>query len=70
MSSSNKVIGLEPCAYKKAVTIEHTVRGAAWRQKDYDFFSSPLCAKILAENNIYLVTWREIRDKITRKNGL
>ena len=54
----------------KAVTIEHEGWGAAWRQKDYDFFSSPLCARLLKENNIYLVSWREIRDKITRKNGL
>lgn len=54
----------------KAVTIEHEGWGAVWRQKDYDFFSSPLCARLLKENNIYLVSWREIRDKITRKDGL
>ena len=54
----------------RAVTIEHEGWGAAWRQKDYDFFSSPLCTKLLKENNIYLVTWREIRDKITRKKDL
>jgi chitin disaccharide deacetylase len=48
----------------KAVTIGHDGWGAAWRQQDYDFFSSPLCAKLLKENNIYVVTWREIRDKI------
>jgi predicted glycoside hydrolase/deacetylase ChbG (UPF0249 family) len=54
----------------RAVTIEHEGWGAAWRQKDYDFFSSPLCTKLLKENNIYLVTWREIRDKITRNKGL
>ncbi len=57
-------------AEMKAVTIEHEGWGATWRQKDYDFFSSPQCARILKENNIYLVTWREIRDKITRSNGL
>ena len=51
----------------KAVTIEHDGWGAAWRQQDYNFFSSPLCAKLLKENNIYVVTWREIRDKITRR---
>jgi hypothetical protein len=53
-------------AEMRAVTIDHEGWGAAWRQKDYDFFSSPLCATILKENHIYLVTWREIRDKITR----
>jgi predicted glycoside hydrolase/deacetylase ChbG (UPF0249 family) len=54
----------------RAVTIEHEGWGAAWRQQDYDFFTSPMCAKLLKDNNIYVVTWREIRDKITRKNGL
>ncbi len=37
----------------KAVTIEHTDWGAAWRQADYDFFSSPACGKLLKDNNIY-----------------
>jgi chitin disaccharide deacetylase len=54
----------------KAVTVDHDGWGAAWRQQDYNFFSSPLCAKLLKENNIYVVTWREIRDKITRRNGM
>jgi predicted glycoside hydrolase/deacetylase ChbG (UPF0249 family) len=53
----------------KAVTIGHEGWGSAWRQQDYNFFSSPLCAKLLKENNIYVVTWREIRDKITRGNS-
>ena len=57
-------------AEMKAVTVDHEGWGATWRQKDYDFFSSPQCARILKENNIYLVNWREIRDKITRRNGL
>ncbi len=51
----------------KAVTIEHEGWGATWRQEDYNFFTSPLCAKLLKDNNIYVITWREIRDKITRK---
>ena len=50
----------------KAVTIDHPAWGAAWRQADYDFFTSPECAEILAEENIVLLTWRELRDKITR----
>ena len=31
----------------RAVTIEHEGWGAAWRQADYDFFTSPLCAKLV-----------------------
>ncbi len=51
----------------KAVTTGFTDWGSAWRQQEYDFFSSPDCAKALKENNIYIITWKEIRDKITRK---
>jgi len=51
----------------RAVTIDHPDWGAAWRQEDFNFFSSPECKKILKENNIYVITWKEIRDKIVRK---
>ena len=51
----------------KAVTVNHEAYGAHWRQLDYDFFSSAECASLLRENNIQLVTWKEIRDKIVRK---
>jgi chitin disaccharide deacetylase len=51
----------------RAVTIDHPDWGAAWRQEDFNFFSSPECKKVLSENNIYVITWKEIRDKIVRK---
>lgn len=51
-----------------AITVDHPDYGAAWRQADFDFFTSPECKKLIDENNIVLVTWREIRDKITRTN--
>lgn len=54
-------------AEMKAVTTDHPDWGAAWRQQDFDFFTSSECAKLLKENNIYVITWKEIRDKITRK---
>ena len=50
----------------QAVTIDHPNWGAAWRQADFDFFTSDSCREILEEESIQLVTWREIRDKITR----
>jgi hypothetical protein len=53
-------------AEMRAVTIDHPDWGAAWRQQDYNFFSSPECTKLLKENNVHVITWREIRDKITR----
>ncbi len=54
-------------AEMKAITIDHDAWGAAWRQQDFNFFSSIECAKLLKQNNIYVITWKEIRDKITRQ---
>tara|TARA_R110002020_G_scaffold125281_11_gene282448 strand:- start:499 stop:1431 length:933 start_codon:yes stop_codon:yes gene_type:complete len=51
----------------RAVTIDHPSWGAEWRQADFDFFTSDACKKLLSDNNIQLVTWKEIRDKIVRK---
>jgi predicted glycoside hydrolase/deacetylase ChbG (UPF0249 family) len=51
----------------KSVTVDHPDYGAAWRQADANFFMSEECKKLLKENKIQLVTWREIRDKIVRK---
>jgi hypothetical protein len=54
-------------AEMQAVTVDHPDYGAAWRQADYDFFTNEECKKILHDQKIQLVTWREIRDKIVRK---
>jgi hypothetical protein len=54
-------------AEMQAVTIDHPDYGAAWRQADYDFFTSVQCKSILRDQKIQVVTWREIRDKIVRK---
>ena len=54
-------------AEMQAVTIDHSDYGAAWRQADYDFFTSEDCKKLLRDQKIQVVTWREIRDKIVRK---
>jgi len=50
----------------QSVTKGFTDWGSAWRQTEFDFFSSPECAQLLKENNIQLVSWREIRDKLYR----
>lgn len=46
----------------KAMTIDHPEWGSEWRQKDYDFFTSDACAKILKKENIHLVTWRQLKE--------
>jgi hypothetical protein len=50
----------------RAITVEHPEYRAKWRQDDYDFLMSAECAKIIKEQDIIMITWRELRDKITR----
>lgn len=45
----------------QAVTIDHPDFGAAWRQRDYDFVTSPEFKKILEKNHIVLVKWRDFQ---------
>jgi predicted glycoside hydrolase/deacetylase ChbG (UPF0249 family) len=52
----------------KGVSIDHPDYGAAWRQEDFDFFTSDACRELLKKNNIVVVTWREIRDKLYRSS--
>jgi predicted glycoside hydrolase/deacetylase ChbG (UPF0249 family) len=49
-----------------AATINHMDFGADWRQADLNFFTSENCRNLLQENNIHVITWREIRDKLLR----
>jgi hypothetical protein len=44
----------------RAATRERATWGAAWRQRDYDFFTSEQFRQILADEHIKLVTWREL----------
>ena len=53
----------------RAATRERPTWGAAWRQRDYDFFTSEQFREILAQQNIKTITWRELarlwRGKMT-----
>lgn len=51
----------------KAITVDHPEWGSEWRQQDFNFFTSAECRELLKQNNIKLITWREIRDKLYRK---
>src|SRR2546422_1754488 len=44
----------------KAATRERDTWGAAWRQRDFDFFTSQEFRQLLQEHSIKLVTWREL----------
>jgi predicted glycoside hydrolase/deacetylase ChbG (UPF0249 family) len=53
-------------AEMQAVTEGHIDYGAGWRQDDVDFFTSDYCRKLLSDEKIKLITWREVRDKLIR----
>jgi predicted glycoside hydrolase/deacetylase ChbG (UPF0249 family) len=50
----------------RGATFDHPGWGAAWRQRDYDFFTSPAFRKLLQENDIRLITWRELAGLLSR----
>ena len=45
----------------QAVTIDHPDFGSAWRQRDYNFVTSPEFKKALEENHIVLIKWRDLQ---------
>ena len=45
---------------ERAATRERATWGAAWRQRDYDFFTSQQFRDLQVQNNIKLITWREL----------
>jgi len=51
----------------RAATRERSTWGAAWRQRDYDFFVSEEFRKILAQQNIKMITWRELAGAVAPK---
>lgn len=44
----------------RGATFDHPAWGAAWRQRDFEFFTSDAFRKLLEENKIKLITWREL----------
>lgn len=47
-------------AEMRGATSDHPAWGAAWRQRDFEFFTSDAFRKVLQENQIKLITWREL----------
>lgn len=48
-------------AEMKSMTKDHPDWGAAWRQRDLDFFTSDAFRELIKTHKIKLVTWRELR---------
>jgi predicted glycoside hydrolase/deacetylase ChbG (UPF0249 family) len=44
----------------KGVAFEHPDWGSGWRQRDFQFVTSEAFRKVLRDNNVKLVTWREV----------
>jgi predicted glycoside hydrolase/deacetylase ChbG (UPF0249 family) len=53
-------------AEMRGATSDHPNWGAAWRQRDFEFFTSDAFRKVLAENQIKLITWRELGKLIPK----
>jgi predicted glycoside hydrolase/deacetylase ChbG (UPF0249 family) len=50
----------------QGATADHPNWGAAWRQRDFEFFTSDAFRKVLEENKIKLITWREVGKLIAK----
>src|SRR5258707_2194741 len=48
----------------QAVTLNHPDFGSAWRQRDYDFVTSPEFMKALEENHVILVKWKDLKKLV------
>jgi hypothetical protein len=44
----------------RGATVDHPDWGAAWRQRDLDYFTSEAFRQLLQEQKIKLITWREL----------
>ena len=45
----------------QAVMMDHPDYGSAWRQRDYDFVTSPDFKRVLRENDVILVKWKDLQ---------
>jgi hypothetical protein len=48
-------------AEMQAVSVDHVDYGAAWRQRDYDVITSPEFKKLLQDNHIILIHWKDLK---------
>jgi chitin disaccharide deacetylase len=45
----------------EAISVDHTAYGAAWRQRDFNVMTSPEFKKVLEENHVILVSWKDLK---------
>ncbi len=51
----------------KGIAFNHAEWGSQWRQRDFDFVTSDAFRKLLRENNVKLVTWREVNKRLQNR---
>lgn len=51
-------------AEMQAVTVGHPDYGAAWRQRDYNVITSPEFKKVIEDNHVILIQWKDIKKLI------
>ena len=45
----------------QAVMVDHDDYGSAWRQRDYDVVTSPDFKKLLEDNHVILIQWKDLK---------
>lgn len=53
----------------RGVAFAHPNWGSEWRQRDFQFVTSDAFRKLLQENNVKLVTWREVAKVMRRTSA-
>jgi predicted glycoside hydrolase/deacetylase ChbG (UPF0249 family) len=51
----------------RGVAFNHPDWGSEWRQRDFEFVTSDAFRKLLQENNVKLVTWREVSKRLQNR---
>ena len=51
----------------RGVAFDHPNWGSEWRQRDFQFVTSDAFRKLLQENNVKLVTWREVSQRLQNR---
>ena len=53
-------------AEMQAITERKGGFGSTWRQADFNFFTSDECRRMIREEHIQLITWREIKNALLK----
>jgi GTP-binding protein EngB required for normal cell division len=48
-------------AESQAVMVDHPAFGSAWRQRDFDVITSPEFKRLLEDNHVTLIGWKDLK---------